>query len=282
MRKFIFFRSLFVLTLFFALSCAVFADTIRLKDGSIIKGKIVNFNGGKFTVLVGDDTKSRQMNFTADEIESIVFDSGSNSAPMVGTSVSSSAPTVNTAVQTSPAPINSAPASNDPNTTVIQVGQATKTAETETNQNKTGPVTSPSPEASAGNTAVAKAKPIELNVKVLADNTSNGWTNSGWVVRKGQKIRITGSGQISLGSGRVSNPDGVSILADNDKLKKDSPTGGLIAVIGDDNNDFIFVGQSLEFVAARDGALFLGVNEGNLNDNSGSFEVKIEIEIAPN
>jgi len=282
MRKFIFFRSLFVLTLFFALSCAAFADTIRLKDGSIIKGKIVNFNGGKFTVLVGDDAKSRQMNFTAEEIESIVFDSGSNSVPVVGTSVSSSAPTVNTAVQTSPAPINSAPASNDPNTTVIQVGQATKTAETETNQNKTVPVTSPSPEASAGNTAVAKAKPIELNVKVLADNTSNGWTNSGWVVRKGQKIRITGSGQISLGSGRVSNPGGVSILADNDKLKKDSPTGGLIAVIGDDNNDFIFVGQSLEFVAARDGALFLGVNEGNLNDNSGSFEVKIEIEIAPN
>lgn len=282
MRKFIFFRSLFVLTLFFALSCAAFADTIRLKDGSIIKGKIVNFNGGKFTVLVGDDTKSRQMNFTAEEIESIVFDSGSNSAPVVSTSVSSSAPTVNTTVQTSPAPINPAPASNDPNTTVIQVGQATKTAETETNQNKTAPVTSPSPEASAGITAVAKAKPIELNVKVLADNTSNGWTNSGWVVRKGQKIRITGSGQISLGSGRVSNPGGVSILADNDKLKKDSPTGGLIAVIGDDNNDFIFIGQSLEFVAARDGALFLGVNEGNLNDNSGSFEVKIEIEIAPN
>lgn len=281
MSKFIFFRFLFVLTLFFSLPYAAFADTIRLKDGSIIKGKIVNFNGGKFTVVVGDDSKQRQINFTADEIESIVFDSGSSSAPAVNTSVSNSVPSVDTPIQPVPAPINPAPANNETNTTVIQVGQAPKTTDTENNQTKATPATSPTPDVNPVSTAVPKPKPIELNVKVLADNTSNGWTNSGWVVRKGQKIRITGSGQISLGSGRVSNPGGVSILADNEKLKKDSPTGGLIAVIGDDNNDFIFVGQSREFVATRDGALFLGVNEGNLNDNSGSFEAKIEIEIDP-
>ena len=45
------------------------------------------------------------------------------------------------------------------------------------------------------------AKPIMLNVKVLADNTANGWTNSGWVVKKGQKIRINGKGQINLATG---------------------------------------------------------------------------------
>jgi len=39
--------------------------------------------------------------------------------------------------------------------------------------------------------------------------------------------------------------------------------------IGDDNDDFIFVGRSRDFVAQRDGVLFLGVNEGNLSDNSG-------------
>ena len=55
------------------------------------------------------------------------------------------------------------------------------------------------------------------------------------------------------------------------------PTGALIAVIGDDNNDFIYIGAEREFTAQRDGALFLGVNEGDLSDNSGSFTVKIEI-----
>ncbi len=66
-------------------------------------------------------------------------------------------------------------------------------------------------------------------------------------------------------------------LADANKLIKNQPTGGLIAVVGDDNNDFIFVGDTIEFTASRDGALFLGVNEGNLDDNTGTFDVKIEI-----
>jgi hypothetical protein len=37
------------------------------------------------------------------------------------------------------------------------------------------------------------------------------------------------------------------------------------------------VGSEREFTAARDGALFLGINEGYLDDNSGAFNVKIEI-----
>jgi hypothetical protein len=124
---------------------------------------------------------------------------------------------------------------------------------------------------------VSGIRPIEVNVKVLADNTNNGWTNSGWVVKKGQKIKITAVGQISLGRGKSSSPSGIYELEDNAKLLKSVPTGALLAVIGDDNNDFIYIGSSREFVAERDGALFLGVNEGDLNDNSGSFDVKIEI-----
>lgn len=266
MFKFNFFRSLVILSLVFCLNLAAFADTIKLKDGSLIKGRIVGFSGGKFTVVMDDGSKQRQMNFTADEIDVIVFDSGSSLAPVA-----------NTSNQTSPQPTNI-----DGNTTVIKVGQVPKSTDAENNQSKTSPTPLPTPNTSAANNTVSKPKPIELNVKVAADNTSNGWTNSGWVVRKGQKIRITGSGQISLGNGRTSNPGGIATLADSEKLRKDAPTGGLIAVIGDDNNDFIFIGQSHEFVAARDGALFLGVNEGNLNDNSGTFETRIEIEIDPN
>src|SRR5688572_30363680 len=52
-----------------------FADTIRLKDGSIIKGKIISFGEGKFTIMIGDGARQRQMNFFADEVESIEFDS---------------------------------------------------------------------------------------------------------------------------------------------------------------------------------------------------------------
>jgi hypothetical protein len=67
-------------------------------------------------------------------------------------------------------------------------------------------------------------------------------------------------------------------VPDKDKLMRNEPTGALIAVIGDDNDDFIMIGRTREFVAQRDGVLFLGVNEGNLNDNSGAFEAVIEVE----
>jgi hypothetical protein len=59
---------------------------------------------------------------------------------------------------------------------------------------------------------------------------------------------------------------------------RNEATGALIAVIGDDNDDFILVGSRREFTALRDGVLFLGVNEGNLNDNTGAYDVVIEAE----
>lgn len=239
-----FFRVASVLCLTFSLSVAAFADTIRLKDGSIIKGKIVSFGSGKFVVAIGQ----RQMTYSANDVESIQFDGEAMPA------------TVKTA--------SNIPVKSSNNSTVITVGQ--------TNNQTTAPINN-TPKVNSTPKVVAPMKPIELNVKVLADNTANGWTNSGWVVRKGQRIRIVGSGRVSLGGGRYATPEGIASLPDADKLQKTEPTGGLIAVIGDDNNNFIFVGSSKEFVATRDGALFLGINEGNLDDNSGVFDVKIEI-----
>ncbi len=222
--------------LMFSMTVLAFADTIRLKDGSIIKGKIVNFSGGKFTVVVGTGTRTRQLDFSADEVESISFDSN---AP------------VNNSEQTNKnnLPQTSSPRTNSP------IG------------------TSQTPDNPA-----AKPEPIRVNVKVLADNSSNGWTNSGWVVQKGQRIRIVGSGRVSLGANRFATPNGIASLPDTGKLMPNQATGALIAVVGDDNNEFIFVGDSSEFVATRDGALFLGVNEKNLDDNSGAFDVRIEID----
>src|SRR6186997_1581440 len=55
-------------------SVLVFADTIRHKDGSIIKGRITGFNGGRFTITVGEGSRKKEFTFYADEIESIIFD----------------------------------------------------------------------------------------------------------------------------------------------------------------------------------------------------------------
>ena len=273
------------LCLVFALAAISFADTIRLKDGSIIKGKIVSFGGGQFTVVIGDGARQRRMNFYADEIESIEFDQ--SSLPVASVKTSTQLP-----VKPNSTTTNNTNNSNKPtDNTIITVGQTDKTnnpSKTDTNNNSSvipTPVNTPSNTDTSNNNptytnSIPKTntpKPVQLTVKVLADNTANGWTNSGWVVKKGQKIKVTGRGSVSLGNGNFSTPGGIPALADKGKLMANEVTGGLIAVIGDDNNDFIFIGSSKEFVATRDGSLFLGVNEGNLDDNSGTYDVTIEI-----
>jgi hypothetical protein len=233
-------------SLLFVFSISALADTIRMKDGSVIKGKIVEFKDQQFIIAIGDDSRGRKRQITvyADEIESISFDSA-GTVP----SDTKAVPTNTTS------PVK-------PMATVVD-----KPIDTV----KPPPVTKPA--------AKPGFIPVSDNVKVLADNTANGWTNSGFVVRRGQRVRITAKGNISLGNGRFAKPDGDGSYADKDKLMSLKPTGGLIAVIGDDNDEFIFIGASNEFIAQRDGTLFLGINEGNLDDNSGAFDVTVEAEM---
>ena len=273
-----------------ALASAGLADTIRLKDGSLIKGTIVAFKGGKFVVAIGEGSRRREMSFYADEIDSIQFDSADQSvatrttagysrpAPEDSTpSKSYKVVTTDRANSGKPAPQRTNPVpSSTPKPAAIPADDGDDVATTTATKPQ---VTSPPVLGDKGYSrpAAGYGKPIELNVKVLADDTANGWTNSGWVVKRGQRIRVTAAGNVSLGKGKTTPPSGLSDLDDNGKLMKSVPTGALIAVIGDDNNDFIYIGQEREFTAVRDGALFLGVNEGDLSDNSGTFDVKVEI-----
>ncbi len=258
-----------VLGLIFLLAVSAFADTIRLKDGSIIKGKITGFTGGRFTVVIGEGSRQRTLYYSADEVESIEFDSP-GTLPAANTA-SRNVPTVRV--------VDNIPPSRETRPTNPRVVTTETVAENRPQTPRTEPTPRPTPVPQTSNPRPqpASAQPIELNVKVLADSTANGWTHSGWVVKKGQRIRITGSGQVSLGGGRSTGPAGRDDIEDSEKLMRAVATGALIAVVGDDNNDFIYVGASREFTAQRDGALFLGLNEGNLDDNSGSFDVKIEI-----
>lgn len=236
-------------------SISILADTVRLKDGSIIKGTITGFTGGKFTIEIGSGSRKRQLTFDAAEVESIEFE------PIVRSAARQPAitDTARNVPRYEPVVTERIPPTQD------------QTPEPKTPTPETVETVEPRPPNTSG------AKPIELGIKVLADNTSNGWTNTGWVVKKGQKIRISGTGEVSLGKGKTSTPGGLWDVEDEAKLLKAVPTGALIAVIGDDNNEFIYIGNDREFTASRDGALFLGVNEGNLNDNTGNYDVKIEI-----
>jgi len=243
-----FVRSLIVFALVLGVTLPVLADTIRLKDGSVIRGQIVSFKNEQFTILVGSGTRGRKSQITVymEDVESIEFDNtGNTSTSQIDSNNNNTQPTYQ--------PPTTQPANNQP---------------TNNSSSSQPPATSTSSNPSF----------FQINVRVRADNASNGWTNSGLVVRRGQRLKISASGRVSLGLNRFSTADGLANITDRDKLMRNSPTGGLIAVIGDDNDDFIFIGRGHDFVAQKDGVLFLGVNEGNLADNTGAFDVVIEAE----
>jgi len=242
-----FYCSLILLALF----VPAVADTIRLKDGSVIRGQVIGFKDQQFTVLIGSGAQGRRSRtiIYVEDIDSIEFDSATTAAAAAlaneGTATTGD----------STAPVYQPPRTNPP-------------ADTSNNappriNNQTLPSGSPTF--------------FTIKVTVRADNANNGWTNSGLVVRKGQRLRISATGRVSLGTGRFSTPAGIA-GTDNDKLMRTEATGALIAVIGDDNDEFLLIGTRRDFVAQRDGVLFLGVNEGNLADNTGTYDAVIEAE----
>lgn len=249
----------FVCLVLLSLACvAAWADTIRLRDGSVLKGKVVSYNQRKFTIVVYIGGTSSQHVVPVEEIESVEFDGTETMAGAAPRRIAN----------TPPADV-SAPATNP-------------SAEPERNREPAS-VTPPSAPAPANDQPAAPpagegdsglgATIAEKNVSVAA---AADWTSTEIRVQKGQRIVINASGEVDLGDNQRSGPDGRP-SEDRRKLIPNRPTGALIAVVGDDNDDFIFVGSSTEFVARHNGILFLSVNEGNLKDNNGAFIARVKV-----
>src|SRR5262245_32900558 len=73
------FRLLLSILLLISLSTPLLADTIKLKDGSVIRGQVIGFKDQQFTILIGGNTKGRRGQTTVyvEDVESIEFDSNS-------------------------------------------------------------------------------------------------------------------------------------------------------------------------------------------------------------
>jgi hypothetical protein len=265
-------RPFAALALVCSLGSVALADLIRMKDGQVIRGQIIGFRDQQFTVLIGSGTGGRRSRITLymEDVESIEFESAAGLAAGAGDAPveTRTQPPARTGSSTQ----RPAPGNNDGN-----FGGAAPSGNTP--RNTTAGNTPPAPsQTTSGQPPAGDSAFFPVRVRVRADNTANGWTDSGLMLRKGQRLRVTASGRVSLGQGRFSTPTGLPRVLDTEKLMRNEPTGGLIAVIGDDNDEFIFVGAGREFFAPRDGRLFLGVNEGNLNDNTGTYDALIEVE----
>lgn len=247
------------------LTTAVYADTIKMKDGSVYKGKVTGYSQRKFTITIYVGSSSSQHVIPVDEIESVEFDASDTGAPRALTNP--------IGTETNP------PRSEKPR------------VEAQPHQQ---PIVRPDPALSAeAKEALSTAKPTSTNTSeitspvsgeaagLLADKTISiaaaaDWTSTEVRVQRGQRVMVMSTGEVDLGNNQRATPNGIT-LNDSRKLMLNRPTGALIAVVGDDNDDFVFLGANGEFTATHSGVLFLSVNEGNLKDNNGSFIAKVKV-----
>ncbi len=247
-----FFRLVICLAVVSLISAVALADTIKLRDGSVLKGKVVSYNQRKFTIVVYIGGASSQYVIPVEEIDSVEFDSSD-----VATTPRAESGAGNAAPVAAPPPIDSQ-RNNTPETSAPR------------DEARTSPGLEPLPaDASGGSVPVIAEKTV--SVAGAAD-----WTSTEIRVQRGQRIVISASGEVDLGDNKRSGPEGLS-APDARKLIAAKPTGALIAVVGDDNDDFIYVGSATEFVSTHNGILFLSVNEGNLKDNGGAFLARVKV-----
>src|SRR3954468_18382714 len=63
--------------LILSMCLAALADTIKLKDGSVIRGQVIGFRDQQFIVLVGQGSRGRrsELKIFMEDVDSIEFDS---------------------------------------------------------------------------------------------------------------------------------------------------------------------------------------------------------------
>ena len=185
---------------FLSLALAAPADTIKLKNGRVIKGQVVRFGNGEFVVSVAtaDAHAEHQdrMILLVDAVESIEFD------------------------------------------------------------------------ASAAAPAGAPAE------KLIVLDGKQEVVATGVQVRRGEKVKITASGEMQFADGRVSGPKGLD--ARESWPFPGERFGVLIAMLGGAQSAiYHVVGDSGEFEARKDGEIFLQINARSLQGVRGAYTARI-------
>jgi hypothetical protein len=229
------------------------ADVIRMRDGTVLRGRVISFKEQKFTIVVRISGAEAQYIVPVGEVESVEFDDEGAGGKAEGRSEK----------RTSGAePLS-------PGGAGYGVGRRPDEAAPDRAVAAPPEVRERQPGVGATNMVIAEKS---VTVPAAAD-----WTSTEIRVQRGQRIVINARGEVDLGDGQRTGPAGKAGLADNQRPLPDKLTGGLVAVVGDDNDDFVFVGSSTEFMAPHSGIIFLLLNERSPQDNSGSFIAQVKV-----
>lgn len=138
-----------------------------------------------------------------------------------------------------------------------------------------------SPAAAAGTPAPAPASSTSRKLSAeLEVGGQQPWTDTGLDIQPGDKVTVTGSGQVSY-AGKNCGPEGLprSWLDLIRSLPVNAAgTGALIGKIGSDDHEVPFLlGANKEITASHGGRLYLGLNQAGNDSAVGSLHTKISI-----
>ena len=104
------------------------------------------------------------------------------------------------------------------------------------------------------------------------------WIDTGIDLRRGERVSVNATGTIIAGRTRIT-PGGLRSVDPNAPLPR-AAEGVLIGAIGNDpNSPIIEIGINREFIADRDGRLYLTANRSSYSDARGAFSAQIRREI---
>ena len=117
-----------------------------------------------------------------------------------------------------------------------------------------------------------------FQTRVVEVSLGPNWIDTGVDLRRNQRVRVDATGTIYAGRTRIT-PAGLSTYDQYAPLPR-AAEGELIGVIGNDaNSPIIELGASREFVADRDGRLYLTANRSSYNDARGAYTARVRTEL---
>jgi hypothetical protein len=120
-----------------------------------------------------------------------------------------------------------------------------------------------------------RGRPVGLRERQVFVAANVQWTDTNIDVQAGQDVYFDAGGDIRWRPDRRDSPAGEQNSPTNpNRPIPNRPAGALIGRVGANSTDYFFVGTNRgPFRMRSAGRLFLGVNDDNLQDNSGAFRV---------
>lgn len=119
---------------------------------------------------------------------------------------------------------------------------------------------------------------LRFETRTVQVTLDTNWIDTGVDVRRNERVQVRATGVIVAGRSRIT-PDGLRSTDPNAPLPR-AAEGALIGAIGNEaNSPIIELGSSREFVADRDGRLYLTANRSSYTDARGAFTVQVRREV---